>query len=182
MALGNKNFVPTDTPGPIDIVGLIAEYNKQHGAGAANGTTRSNTSQTSRSTSSDVTIYSLNQVRNIATNAFESALGRTPTADELNSFVTSLNTFSRANPNKTTRSATGTSSGTDTAQSNAKGTSTTKRGSSTDTSTSSGTTSGGVDVAGFAASQLQNTTEGQAVKADNLFRGALDALVNKLGG
>ena len=182
MALSDGNFVPAGNNGPIDIVALIDEYNRTHGNTAANGKTSSSSSQRSRSTSSDVTIYSLNQVRNIATNAFESTLGRTPTADELNSFVTSLNAFSKANPTKTSRTASGSSSGVEKVKSNTKGTSTTKSGSSADTSTSSSTTSGGVDVAGFAASQLQNTTEAKAVKMDDIFRGALGALTNKLGG
>lgn len=181
MASVNQNFVPTDNTGPIDIGSLLDQYYQTHGS-ASNGTTTSSSSQTSRSTSSDVTIYSLNQVRNIATNAFEQALGRMPTADELNTFVSSLNAFSKANPTKTSRTASGTSSGTDKAKTNAKGTRTTKTGSSTDSTTSSSTTSGGVDVSGFLQSQLENTAEARAVKVDDIFRGAMSFLADKIGG
>ena len=147
-----------------------------------NTTTRSTSRERSSSTSSDVNIYSLNQVRNVATSAFESALGRTPSEQELNTFLTSLNAYSRANPSKTSRTASGTTSGTSTSQSNVAGTKTTTTSAPVSTSTSSSVSSGGVDVAGFAASQLENTTEAKAVKMDNIFRGALGALADKLGG
>jgi hypothetical protein len=157
MAGENINFVPMDNNDPIDIGSKLEEYYKTHGAASTSGKkTKAGSSGRSSSTSSNVTIYSLNQVRNIATSAFENTLGRTPTADELNTFVSSLNAFSKANPSKSVSTGTKTSS--------------------------SSTTSGGVDVAGFTTSQLQNTTEAKAVKADDIFRGALNTLANRLGG
>jgi hypothetical protein len=177
---------PTPTNGPAnsdamslsDFMTWYATQNK----GNASGTTRSTTNERSSATSSDVNIYSLNQVRNVATNAFESALGRTPSEQELNTFLTSLNAYSKANPTKTTKSGFGTTTGLSTSKSNKAGTSTTTTGSPVSTSTSSSVSSGGVDVAGFATEQLANTTEAKAVKMDDIFRGALGALANKLGG
>lgn len=155
---------------------------------SASSVTTSSSTERSTSTSSDVTIYSLNQVRNIATNAFESTLGRAPTANELNTFLTSLNAFSRANPTKTTRTDDVTSKSKDTVKSNTTGTNVTKTSApvnaSTPTSstTSSSTTSGGVDVSGFLQGQLENTAEARAVKVDDIFRGAMNLLADKIGG
>jgi hypothetical protein len=149
---------------------------------SGNGRTSSSSSESSSSTSSDVQIYSLNQVRNVATSAFETALGRTPSQAELNKFVTSLNAFSKANPVKTTKSGTSTSSNIRTSESNRAGTSETITDKPTSTSSTSSTSSGGVDVAAFAASQVEDTVEAKAVRVDSLFRGAMDILSNRIGG
>jgi len=151
-------------------------------------TTTSSSTENANSTSSDVTIYSLNQVRNIATNAFENTLGRAPTADELNTFVSSLNAFSKANPTKVTKNVSGTTNVKEKTTVNTAGTKATKTSSPVDsstptsTTTSSSTTSGGVDVSGFLQGQLENTTEARAVKVDDIFRGAMSFLANKIGG
>ena len=154
-------------------------FNSQSSASA---TSKTESTESSSSTSSDVTIYSLNQVRNIATNAFENALGRMPTADELNAFVSSLNDFSKANPVKTIKTASGTTKSKDTTKSNAAGTNVTKTSEPVSTSTSSSTSSGGVDVSGFLQKQLENTAEARAVKVDDIFRGAMSFLADKIGG
>lgn len=157
-------------------------------SGFTNESLTSSSEERDTSTSSDVTIYSLNQVRNIATNAFENALGRMPTAEELSTFVSSLNAFSKANPQKSTKTTAGTTNVKQTTSVNADGSKVTKttkpvNGSTpTSSTTSSGTTSGGVDVAGFAAGQLQNTAEARAVKVDDIFRGAMSFLADKIGG
>ena len=153
-----------------------------------NSTTTSSSTENANSTSSDVTIYSLNQVRNIATNAFENTLGRAPTADELNTFVSSLNAFSKANPTKVTKNVSGTSKSKNVTETNATKTKTTSTSTPVDsstptsTTTSSSTTSGGVDVSGFLQGQLENTTEARAVKVDDIFRGAMSFLADKIGG
>jgi hypothetical protein len=176
--MGVLSFIPMDNNGSINIDELL----KKLGGGSGNGAVTSRSSERSTSTSSDVTIYSLNQVRNIATNAFGATLGRAPTDQELNTFVTSLNAFSKKNPQKTARTASGTSGGTDTTKSSTKGDKVTKTGSSTSTTTSSSTTSGGVDVGGFLQGQLENTAEARAVKVDDIFRGAMSFLADKIGG
>jgi len=167
----------------IDVDSLLKSQNSLSGA-----TSTSSSTEKTNATSSDVTIYSLNQVRNIATNAFENALGRMPTADELNAFVSSLNDFSKANPVKTIKTASGTTKSKDTTKSNAAGTNVTKTSepvnasTPTSTSTSSSTSSGGVDVSGFLQKQLENTAEARAVKVDDIFRGAMSFLADKIGG
>jgi hypothetical protein len=170
------------TPTPEDLAAQIALIQAQLAGGGGNGRTSSTTTERSSSTSSNVNIYSLNQVRNVATSAFESALGRAPSQQELNTFLTSLNAYSKANPEKNTRTASGTTTSTDTSESNKTGTKTTKTSSPVSSSTSSTTSSGGVDVAGFAAEQLENTTEARAVKVDDIFRGAMGFLANQIGG
>lgn len=156
--------------------------------GATDENVTSSSTERSVSTSSDVTIYSLNQVRNIATNAFEATLGRAPTAQELNTFVTSLNAFSRKNPSKTTRTTSGTTKTKEKVRVNATGSDVTKTtepinaSTPTSTNTSTGTTSGGVDVSGFLQGQLENTAEARAVKVDDIFRGAMSFLADKIGG
>jgi hypothetical protein len=105
-----------------------------------------------------------------------------PTADELNAFVSSLNDFSKANPVKTIKTASGTTKSKDTTKSNAAGTNVTKTSEPVSTSTSSSTSSGGVDVSGFLQKQLENTAEARAVKVDDIFRGAMSFLADKIGG
>jgi len=188
VAYGDTGKGPLDSPKPptpptIPSDLTFAQYQALYGSKNNSNTRTSSTSnERSNSISSDVNIYSLNQVRNVATNAFESALGRTPTEQELNTFLTSLNAFSKANPTKTARNASGTTTSLGTSKSNKTGTRTTSTSSPVSSTTSSSTSSGGVDVAGFAASQIDNTTEAKAVKMDNIFRGALGALADKLGG
>lgn len=178
-SIGGSDTAPT----PEDLAAQVAAIKAALGGnGGGNGTVHSTSTERSSSTSSDVNIYSLNQVRNVATSAFESALGRAPSQAELNTFLTSLNAYSRANPSKTSRTASGTTTSTDTSKSNKAGTSTTKTSSPVSSTTSSTTSSGGVDVAGFAASQLEDTTEARAVKVDNVFRGAMSFLADQIGG
>jgi len=143
----------------------------------------------------DVTKYDINQIQGIATSAYQTALGRKPTNEELNQFLSSLNAFAKAHP--------ATSTGTDSSHSRTKtniesqtkptidkngniivgaqaldtGTSTTGGKTSTATST------GGVDVTNFATDYAQKQSGfGNYQKSTTYFDSMLSALSGPVGG
>jgi len=139
----------------------------------------------------DVTKYDINQIEGIATSAYQTALGRKPTNEELNQFLSSLNAFAKAHP--------ATSTGTDSSHSRTKTnvasqlpgdlkTGVGAQALDTGTNTTGGKTSrststGGVDVTNFATDYAQKQSGfGNYQKSTTYFDSMLSALSGPAGG
>lgn len=77
--------------------------------GSKTGTTQK-ASGSKTVTSRSVTRYTLQEAQGFALQAFQNAIGRAPTADELNNFLAAFNAGQRAKTTSTTYSAGGTAS------------------------------------------------------------------------
>jgi hypothetical protein len=127
------------------------------GAGLASGSTGKTTNQTSKS----IKQFSMQQVEGIATSAFQAAIGRAATQEELSSFLKNLNTEEKKNPIIT------------------KTTSTSNGGNTSYTSTSSG----GIDESRFATSESEMHPEfANYQKATTYFDAMTSALRGPTGG
>jgi hypothetical protein len=139
----------------------------------------------------DVTKYDLNQIQGIATSAFQAALGRVPTARELNDFVNSVNAFAKAHPATSTGVDSSHSRTTTNIASQLPGNATTgaaPQALDTGTSTTGGRTStststGGVDLSNFATQYAQGISGfGNYQKSTTYFDSMLSALKGPVGG
>jgi hypothetical protein len=136
-------------------------------------------SKSNRNSSSSINVkkFNLQEVQGLAVKAFQDAIGRAPTQQELQSFLSSLNTAERSNP---TVSSGSTFTSRVTEKTGAKSASTADTTSST---SSSSTSSGGLDETQFAqnyAESMQGYSGYQ--KATTYFDAMLGALRGPAGG
>jgi hypothetical protein len=150
---------------------MSGTYKPITSTGGGAGST-SNRSSTVSSTSSNVKRFSLQEAQGLALQAFQNAIGRAPTSQELQGFLSALNAAEASSPTVTSGSTF---------------TSRMKAGTATNVdatgSTSSGTTtSGGVDEQAFAQQYAMGLSgAGDYQKATTYFD-AFNQVMNSRGG
>jgi hypothetical protein len=152
------------------------------GAGSAlNQTTTSNKSSTIAKTTVDKKVYSSQQAKALAISAFQDAIGRMPTAKELNDFTAALNRAEASN--KTITSGSVYTSRMKDTSTTGSATSRTNIADQTGTTSQSTTTKGGLDEVQFAKDYAMSLPDYSGYqKATNYFDAFLQTLNGPGGG